>query len=790
MEDKTSNLLHWVAVLLFTICNVHDSSALDIYVSKTGRDNNPGTISKPLATIEAAQKKVRTVREPVTVFVREGTYFLPKPIVFSPEDSRKQGESVVYKAYPGEKVIISGAIPLTLNWLPYKKNIFKAVVPSNVIFDQLFVNGEKLRMARYPNYNSESSHFGGYSKDVLSPEKIKSWANPEGAFIHALHKHEWGGYHYMVTGKDGDGKLMMEGGYQNNRQMGMHDKYRFIENVFEELDTTGEWYFDKKQKTLYVVASSVQELKKSKILSPQIKSLFEFRGSERSPVRNISVEGFEFAHVMRTFMDTKEPLLRSDWAIYRGGTVVLEGTEDCKILKSHFNEVGGNAVFFSNYNRRSSVAGCHMENIGASGVCFVGDPSAVRSPSFEYNESVPYEQLDKQPGPKTNNYPAECQVHDNLMHGLGQVEKQVAGVEISMSMDITVSHNTIYNIPRSGINVSEGTWGGHMIEFNDVFNTVLETGDHGSFNSWGRDRFWHPNRETMNQLTAKHPELILLDAQKTVTIRNNRFRCDHGWDIDLDDGSSNYHIYNNLCLNGGLKLREGFQRTVENNIIVNNSFHPHVWFANSGDIFRKNIVLKPYYPIQITDWGKEIDFNLFPDAKALDAAKSNKTDANSLAGDPLFMNPATGDYRVKPESPALKLGFKNFPVDQFGVVSPELKSLAEKVPLPVISTASSQSGATSMDWLGGKVRNVNGLGDRSAYGLPDEDGVIIDVIPTGSILSKSGLKKGDVIRKMSKKPVTSISDMTNIYQEITWHGRTEVEIFRNQKISTIDVPFK
>ena len=36
---------------------------------------------------------------------------------------------------------------------------------------------------------------------------------------------------------------------------------------------------------------------------------------------------------------------------------------------------------------------------------------------------------------------------------------------------------------RAGINVSEGTWGGHRIVYNDVFNTVLETGDHGAFNS-------------------------------------------------------------------------------------------------------------------------------------------------------------------------------------------------------------------------------------------------------------------------------------------------------------------
>jgi len=79
-------------------------------------------------------------------------------------------------------------------------------------------------------------------------------------------------------------------------------------------------------------------------------------------------------------------------------------------------------------------------------------------------------------------------------------------------------------------------------------------------------------------------------------LRNNRWRCDHGWDIDLDDGSTNYEITNNLCLNGGLKLREGFYRLAENNIMVNNSFHPHVWYGNSEDVFRRNIVFGPYRP--------------------------------------------------------------------------------------------------------------------------------------------------------------------------------------------------
>jgi hypothetical protein len=38
-----------------------------------------------------------------------------------------------------------------------------------------------------------------------------------------------------------------------------------------------------------------------------------------------------FRHAARTFMETREPLLRSDWAIHRGGAVFLNGAEDCTI---------------------------------------------------------------------------------------------------------------------------------------------------------------------------------------------------------------------------------------------------------------------------------------------------------------------------------------------------------------------------------------------------------------------------------------------------------------------------
>jgi hypothetical protein len=117
---------------------------------------------------------------------------------------------------------------------------------------------------------------------------------------------------------------------------------------------------------------------------------------------------------------------------------------------------------------------------------------------------------------------------------------------------------------------------------------------------------------------------------------------DHGWDIDLDDGSSNYRVYNNLMLSGGLKFREGFSRVAENNIMANNSFHPHVWYTNSGDVVRNNIVFTKYQPIRVpVPWGSEVDRNLLhqpgvanPTAATVLAKQSGRDEHSIIADDP------------------------------------------------------------------------------------------------------------------------------------------------------------
>jgi len=288
------------------------------------------------------------------------------------------------------------------------------------------------------------------------------------------------------------------------------------------------------------------------------------------------------------------------------------------------------------------------------------------------------------------------------------------------------------------------------------------------------------------------PKLALLDVVKPITLRNNRWRCDHGWDIDLDDGSSHYAIYNNLLLHGGLKFREGFQRTATNNIIVGNSLHPHVWFANSGDVFARNIVMGAYRParMELAKWGAEVDENLFTTSEA-DRRQfaAQGCDANSLVGDAQFVNAAAGDFRVQPGSPAIKLGFENFPMNEFGVQSPRLKALARTPEIPIPSAVADRRPVATAQaiWLGATVRELIGE-EYSVVGVArDAHGVFLAEVPGNSAAFAAGLRAGDFLTQINGREVLGLSAFQTAVSAGAAGQKTRLELLRNQQKVVVEI---
>ncbi|GGZ13491.1 peptide-binding protein [Echinicola pacifica] len=757
-----------------------------IYIGKQGADPADGTREAPFKLFSQALDHARSLKaeqskKEIILHVLPGEYQLEESLLIGPKLS---GLKII-----GEDaglVTLSGAKKLNLQWKQDSTGIYSAALAEDRQFDQFIVNGSPQILARYPNFDENGGDWQGHAADALSPERVQSWKNPKGGFFHAMHRGRWGGFHYEITGVSEEGEVEWTGGFQNNRPSAPHEKFRMVENIFEELDSPGEWFYDQEAGMLYFWPQEGMELDHSTFEIARLDDLIQIVGTEENPVRNIEVEGITFKYTRRTFMKEYEQLLRSDWSIYRGAALFVEGAEHCRITACEFTDLGGNVIMVSGYNRNITISKNHIHDSGASAISFVGKASAVRSPSFTYTEYVPLSEMDTVSGPQTNEYPKNCLADNNLIYRIGRLEKQAAGVQIAMAMDITVSHNSIYDVPRAGINIGDGTWGGHVISYNDVFNTVMETGDHGSFNSWGRDRFWHPNRGVMDSLTTARRSMVAWDAIRTTTINNNRFRCDHGWDIDLDDGSSNYHIYNNLCLNGGIKLREGFDRLVENNIMINNGFHPHVWFANSEDVFKNNIVMTTHQDVRLKGWGKEVDQNFFTNEEALIVTQAKGVDASSSYFEAEFADPKSLNYTLPADSEPIKQGFNNFPMNEFGVQLPALKKIAKTPEVPAIE-AGMQGGIQASNtilWKGMKLKSIETMAEQSASGLREIAGVLVMKVMDRQAQSLQ-LKENDVILKVADHKINTIEDLQALDWKAIESSKGEITVMRNQVETTL-----
>ena len=694
----------------------------DFVVAPDGSDAHPGTAERPFATLARARDAVRQHKTQtpgaVTVLVREGTYYLESPLVLSPEDSGEEGAPITYAAWPGEKPILSGGVRIDGDWEPYRDGIWRCALPSGeaLDFDQLFVNGERRHLARFPNYDADdpsrdgsgyvrSGAQNGYPPTELAYDPAtfspRQWAHPDQAVLHSFQTFGWGNLIWRLRGIDREGRrfLLGRGGWQMNTLWSRwavcaYDAPFYVENVFEELDAPGEWYLDRREGVLYYMPVADEDPRMAVFEAPRLTQVVEFRGSQDTPVRHVTFSGFRVAHTNTVYLEPWEAPSLGDWTIHRSGAVFFEGAEDCAFDSGIFRATGGNAVFVNLYNRRVRISGCTFTETGESAVCLLGRHNT----RFGTNEP----------------FPAECVVHNNHIHHCGEYGKQIAGVFLSRCEKITVSHNDIHAMPRAAICINDGTWGGHIIEYNRLYDTCLESGDHGPFNSWGRERYWCLQQSHGPNFPSHAAGNVLEDALHTTEIRYNYVEDDE-WGIDLDDGTSNTHIHHNLCVGCPIKFREGALRLAYNNVIVapGHSIYFGLSYEDNQDRFVRNIVYLVadrehdrnysyskegrkgvFYHATQTPlrglWAEELDYNCFwsdsGEWVALTSASDlgdrsgspTKTytleqwrqlgfDEHSVVADPLFVDPDSGDYRVRPDSPALKLGFENFDMDRFGL---------------------------------------------------------------------------------------------------------------------------
>ncbi|WP_406116235.1 right-handed parallel beta-helix repeat-containing protein [Streptomyces sp. NBC_01014] len=783
----------------------HGPSGTSLYVSTSGNDHNSGSLHKPFRTLAAARTAARKATRKgraVHVWVRGGTYHLAGTLTFDEADSGTASAPVTYSSYPGEKAVLSGGRRVTAAWSadPHNSAVQVAKVGAGLKIDGLFVGGTQQVLARFPNFDPNTAVLGGSTTMATLNARSAAWKNPTTGAIRGLHSSDWGGNDYTITGRS-NSALQTKWVGDNNRGGDVDTNHVVAEGIFEELDAPGEWFYDKAAGKLYVIPPAGTDLSSATVETAELDELVRVEGSSAAkPVHDLTFDGFTYTETHRTLFDTPyEPLQLGDWAIARAGAVHLKNARNITVSRSAFAQVGGNGVFVDGYNKGDVITRNRFTGSGASDVQVVGSTEAVRNPSTWAHMVDP--PTDLTPGPRTEDYPRDITVSYNSMADMGRFEKQSAGVNISMSSRVTVAHNTIHGSPRSGVNINDGTWGGHRIQYNDIFDCVKETSDHGPINAWGRDRYWPiagPSINPSAESDALQKSYALLDVVQPITISNNRIWHNSEWAIDLDDGSSNYIVKNNLLLNAGIKLRDGFRRTVSNNILVNGSVYEQISHRDNDDSLTRNVILtgSPYSLTGSDPAAAKytVDKNLFWDndrpVALPDVWSAAKLDAHSVTADPQFTHgspwdsPGMTDYTLASGSPAVALGFVNFPMDRFGTgtageaTPPAVTWPAAPVPDTVIQTQPEPL-------MGATVRQVYDKATQSAVGLGDFDGLYLQAVPSTSYAYGQGLRPLDVIREVNGTAVTDRDSFWTVYNRLAPGSTVTALIWRAQSATTV-----
>ncbi|MCX7888045.1 MAG: hypothetical protein N3B01_12435, partial [Verrucomicrobiae bacterium] len=135
------------------VAGAANSLAVELFVAPYGDDANPGTVRQPLQTLEAASKRAGVK----TVYVRGGMYRLSQTLKLGPGQSGS-----TWRAYKNEKPIITGAVRIE-GFARYKDEILKAPSIPGVNYRQLFFDGKRMHLARYPNFDPNNPYGGGWA---------------------------------------------------------------------------------------------------------------------------------------------------------------------------------------------------------------------------------------------------------------------------------------------------------------------------------------------------------------------------------------------------------------------------------------------------------------------------------------------------------------------------------------------------------------------------------------------------------------------------------------------------
>jgi len=626
----------------------------------------------PLSSLQGARDALRRLRHSghlpagsVTVQFESGRYQQLAPVVFTQEDSGTAAAPVVFTAAAHAQARLTGGVELRELRELTDENMLRRLPASArgkvktlslsaqglrdygapVTGMQLIYGDDVMTLARWPNEgfvqvvgtpNGSKGNTFTYAEE--NPSRWVDESDPRGQ---GYWGNDWAACSIAFDKIDPTTKTITQ--KVPGSHYGFHKGgFWFGYNLFCELDTPGEYYLDRRSGDLY------------------------FWPPEKPA--NARAEVTIAAHLIQLDNVSHFQLRGLIFENCRGTAIVINQGEAVTVAGCTLRNIGDRAITIRD-GKGHRIAGCEMYQLGSGGIMSVaGNEKTLEHCGHVYD----------------NNH-----IHDYARFSL----TYGAAIQVSGCGHI-VSHNLIHDGPHVAV-----LFGGreNLFEYNEIHSVCLTSGEMGAFYT-GRN--W---TLVGNVLRGNY----IHDIYNPRRQRNRAFM--------LDDGAAGLRITDNLIV----RVAEGISLSAIDNVIENNVFvdcHPAIsgwqtWgkpedFAPGKWSNAKMIEQLTNLPVDAAPWKdrypqlamlrdairdqklrtpetrSRVEHNVIWDCPpewmvhARLYPRSPDTwliGTNNLAGiDPLFVDPSKDDYRMKPESPAFRTGFKALPIGIMGLyASPE-----------------------------------------------------------------------------------------------------------------------
>ena len=671
------------------------SARADFHVSPAGADSNPGTKSKPFASLERARNAIRELttagelpKGGVTVWLRGGDYFRTNALELGPSDSGTANAPIIWRAFRNERVRLLGGRTLTgfqpvtdpavlsrldakargqvmqLNLRALGSTDFGEMKSRGfgrgtaTAHCELFFDHRPMTLARWPN-EGEFTKIVGYpsgQKDehggqlgaltngfFYSGDRPRRWQDTSDLWVHGYWAYDWANSYEQVASLDVGQRLVKTASPYGHYGFRKNQRFYFL-NVLEELDQPGEWFLDRKTGVLYFWPPPSTNVAAETLLSLLDQPLLKLTGVSNVTFRGLILEAT------------------------RANAVEIRGGASNRIAGCLIRNIGDSGVVISD-GYGHGVMSCDVFDTGDGGVDQNGGDRQSLSTGGHFVENCHFQRQGRW---------SKCYVAAIHLNGVG----------------LRASHNLIHDHPHCAILY----WGNdHLMEFNEIHHIALETGDVGAIYT-GRDYTFRGNKIRHNFI--HHTGGVGMGSMG----------------VYMDDCVSGTEVFGNVFykVHWAMFIGGGRDHRVENNLFVD--CDPAVRLDGRGldtsPVWRD--MVNDYMRGQLTKVPLEIYRARYPEMKSLDQhygppggpaitgenfkgvppegnvlarnvcvgkwleagwhstaamlrLEHNLTNAAASLVSPITDQSSTKDFALKKNSPARALGFQPIPLERIGL---------------------------------------------------------------------------------------------------------------------------